>query len=158
MAGTKERAARAIAFFESCGDAALLHEVLDEIAPRAKRAVAAYLRRGGEEAIPGPAELGPARQMASAEEALATVREMDDFPLLQALAKAVGRRVEAIEIAASAEFPEGARVLVPRETRYPAGEPRDPGTVVATGMSLAVLLDSGETWRGPASLVRLAGR
>jgi hypothetical protein len=47
---------------------------------------------------------------------------MEDFALLQVLARSIGRRIETIEIAASAEFPEGARVNVPEQpaTRAPA--------------------------------------
>jgi hypothetical protein len=158
VAGTsREAAARAIAYFEGSDDAALMHELLEEAAPRAKRAVGAFLRKGGEEAIPPPAEIGPAREPADGDEAAATVRATDDFPMLQALTRAIGRRLEAIEIAASADFVEGSRVAVPPETRYPAGEQVFRGTVRDTGTTLEVLLDNGESWRGPASLARLLG-
>jgi hypothetical protein len=154
----RERIARAIAFFERSDDPALLHELLEDVAPRAKRAVGAFLRKGGEDAIPPPAEIGAAKEAATRDEAAATVRGVDDFPMMQALARAIGRRLEAVEIAASADFAEGARVLVPAETRYPAGDATEPGAVRATGTTIEVLLDSGETWRGPASLARLARR
>jgi hypothetical protein len=156
VSADRDRVARAIAFFSRCSDPGLLHEALEEIAPRAKRAVAAFVRKGGEDAIPAPADVGAAREAATAAEALATLRRTDDFPLLQALARTIGRRLEAIEIAASAEFPEGTRVVVPTQGRYPAGEPAQRGTVEQTGTTLEVLLDSGERWRGPASLARLA--
>jgi hypothetical protein len=156
MPASREQVARAIAFFEHSGDTALLHELIEEAAPRAKRAVAAFLRKGGEDNIPAPAELGPAKEPATRKEAVATLRAVDDFSLLQALTRAVGRRIEAIEIAASADFPEGVSVFVPVESRYPAGDPVLPGTVEETGTTLEVLLDNGETWRGPASLARLA--
>ena len=151
-----ERTARAIAYFDSCDDPALLHELLEHAAPRAKKAVTAFMRRGGEEAIPVPAEIGAAREPASREEAAATLRTTEDFSMLQALTRAIGRRLEAIEIAASADFREGSRVLVPPEFRYPAREPVLPGTVEETGTTIAVRLDDGESWRGPASLARLA--
>ncbi len=156
MAASPSRTARALAFFQSCDDAGLLHELLEGIAPRVKRAVGQYLRKGGEDAIPPPADIRPGREAAPMAEAVETVRATDDFATLQALARAIGRRIEAIEIAASADFSEGSRVLVPEAMRYPAGEPSQPGTVEVTGTTLDVLLDSGETWRGPASLARLA--
>jgi hypothetical protein len=152
-----ERVARAIAFFETSDDPSLLHELLEEIAPRAKRAVGQFLRKGGEDAIPPPADIGAARDPAPAQEASATTRATNDFALMQALARAIGRRLEAIEIAASADFSEGSRVHVPAEERYPAGAPTQPGIVEETGTTLEVLLDTGERWRGPASLARLAG-
>jgi hypothetical protein len=157
MAGvTRHDAARAIAFFDGCDDAALLHQLLEEVAPRAKRAVADFLRKGGEDAIPAPAEIGPARAAATADEAAVAIRGATDFGVLQALTRAIGRRLEALEIAASADFAEGTRVVVPDADRYPAGEPTQPGTVQETGTTLDVLLDTGETWRGPATLARLA--
>lgn len=157
MPSSREQVARAIAFFDAAADPALLHELIEDAAPRAKRAVAAFIRRGGEDSIPPPAEIGPAKDPATAREAAATLRATDDFALLQALTRAIGRRIEAIEIAASADFPEGVRVLVPLASRYPAGPATQPGTVQETGTTLEILLDNGETWRGPASLARLAG-
>lgn len=153
----REEVARAMAYFEGAEDAALLHELLEEVAPKAKRMVGQFLRRGGEEAIPAPAELRPARAPASRDEALRTLRTIDDFPLLQVLARSIGRRIEAIEIAASADFPEGARVVVPERGGYPRSGSDREGTVESTGTSLQVLLDNGETWQGPPSLARLAG-
>jgi hypothetical protein len=70
------------------------------------------------------------------------------------MARSIGRRIEAIEIVASAEFPEGARVVVPLKVAYPAHGPSAAGTVEATGTALRVLLDNGETWEGPPSLAR----
>lgn len=150
----RERVGRAIAFFERCDDIALLHELLDRVAPRVKRIVAEYLRRGEEESIPPPAEVGPARSAADQREAIATLEEVRDFSLLQALTRAIGRRIETLEIVASADLPEGARVTVPKEPRFPRREPFLTGTVQQTGTSLTVLLDSGDIWRGPASLAR----
>lgn len=150
----RERAARAMAFFEETDDIALLHELTAEVAPRAKKLVGQFLRRGGEDAIPAPAELRPAREVPSREEALKTLRQTNDFALLQVMARSIGRRIEAIEIVASAEFPEGARVEVPEKGKYPAGKRRLSGVVESTGTSLQVLLDNGDTWRGPPSLAR----
>lgn len=152
----REQAAQAMAFFEATDDIALLHELVEEIAPRAKRMVGQYLRRGDEDAIPGPAELRPARTAATRDEALRTLRTTQDFPLLQVIARSIGRRIEAIEIVASAEFPEGARVVVPASPSYPRAGAEIPGRVDSTGTSLQVLLDNGETWNGPPSLARRA--
>jgi hypothetical protein len=153
----REQTARAIAFFEECDDIALLHQLVAEIAPRARRMVAGFLARGTEEIIPPPAELRAARSPASRDEALKTVRTLSDFGLLQVVARAIGQRAEAIEIVASAEFPEGARVQVPDAPRYPRSNRLVGGEVEATGMSLTVRLDNGETWQGPASLAQRAG-
>lgn len=154
---SRETVARAVAFFESCDDAALLHQVLAGVAPRARLLVSRLLRTGSEESLPGPADLRAAREPASQEEAVATVRSVDDFSLLQVLARAVGQRLEAIEIAASAEFPPGARVVVPAQPAFPPEGPFVEGTVEETGLTLQVLLDDGETWEGPPSLARLRG-
>ncbi|MGI8422653.1 MAG: hypothetical protein ACR2NO_00805 [Chloroflexota bacterium] len=156
MTGRDEVAA-AMAYFERSEDIGLLHELLDELAPRVKRAVGRLLARGTEESIPAPAELRPARELASREQAAATLRGTDDFGLMQVLARSIGQRIEAIEIVASADFPEGARVAVPPVARYPASGTPVEGTVEQTGTSLRVLLDNGETWQGPPSLARLAG-
>jgi hypothetical protein len=146
-----------MAFFEASDDVILLHRLAAAIAPRARRMVALYLRRGGEEAIPPPADLRPAREAASREEALATLNATSDFPLLQVMARAIGRRIEALEIVASADFPAGARVRVPDRVAFPPSQRRVEGTVEATGTNLTVLLDNGETWSGPPSLAERAG-
>jgi hypothetical protein len=154
----RERVARAAAFFETCDDLPLLYQLTSEAAPRARKYVAALLARGDEETIPPPADLRPARQAASRDEALETFRQTEDFALFQVLARAIGRRIEALEIIASAEFPVGARVLVPVSSRYPAGAPELPGTVEQSGTQLTVVLDNGETWEGPPSLARREGK
>lgn len=151
----REDVARAMAFFEATNDIALLHQAVGEVAPRAKKMVAQFLRHGAEENIPPPADLRPARQAASQLEALRTLRNLNDFGLLQVLARSIGQRIEAIEIAASAEFPEGARVLVPVKPVYPRGAEAVAGTVEQSGTMLQVLLDNGETWQGPPSLAEL---
>lgn len=151
----RERAARAAAFFASCDDLDLLYRLTGEAAPRAKKYVTALLAKGTEEDIPPPADLRPAREAATREEAIATFQSTDDFALFQVLARAIGRRIEALEITASAEFPPGARVLVPRRSSHPAGQPELAGVVESTGTQLTVALDNGETWQGPPSLARL---
>ncbi len=153
----REQTARALAFFEHCDDTGLLHRSLEEAAPRAKKMVAGYLAKGAEEGIPGPADVRAAREPANADEALRTLRSVNDFPLFQVLTRAIGQRIEAIEIAASADFPEGARVIVPQKSSYPRSGPELAGTVEETGTQLQVLLDNGDTWSGPPSLARLGG-
>jgi len=144
-----------MAFFETTDDIGLLHGLLEEIAPRARRMVGQFLARGSEENISGPAGLRAARDPAPHAEALKILRETNDFPLLQVMARSIGQRIEAIEIVASAEFPEGARVTVPKKALFPPSEPRLPGTVETTGTMLEVLLDNGETWKGPPTLAQL---
>ncbi len=151
----REQVARAIACFETCDDIALLHQLIEEIAPRAKKMVGTLLARGSEEAIPPPAELRAAREAAPLDEALKTLRATNDFALFQVLARSIGQRIETVEIAASAEFPAGARVVVPAKPAYPRSGADVPGSVEDTGTQLRVLLDNGETWEGPPSLARL---
>ncbi len=151
---SREEVACAMALFESTDDVALLHRLAAEIAPRARRLVARYLAHGTEDAIPPPADLRPARRPAAISQAVNSLRSADDFALLQAMARSIGRRIEAIEIVASAELPEGARVIVPLKAAYPRHGPSMSGTVEATGTALRVLLDNGETWEGPPSLAR----
>jgi len=154
---TREQSARAIAFFESSDDMPLLRASLEEAAPRVKKMVASFLRKGSEESIPVPADLRGAREAAPASEALQTLRQVQDFALLQAITRAIGRRIETIEIAASADFPVGVRVSVPEHRSYPRRGPELVGTVEETGTVLRILLDNGETWEGPASLAHLGG-
>ena len=154
----REDVARAMAFFEGTDDIALLHQMLADIAPRARKIVTQLLKGGSEEQIPPPAELRSAKVPASKEEAIKIVRGTADFALLQVLARTIGQRVESAEIAASAEFPEGTRVSVPAKPGYPAGRERIMGEVESTGTALLVRLDNGETWQGPPTLARLAGR
>jgi len=149
-----EDVARAMAFFELTDDIGLLHRLVAEVAPRARTLVNRYLATGPDEAIPPPADLRPAREPANAEQAARALRTTDDFALLQAMARCIGHRIESIEIVASAEFPEGARLVVPLKGTYPAQGPSAGGTVEATGTSLRVRLDNGETWEGPPSLAR----
>ncbi len=152
-----DEAARAIAFYEHSDDMPALRAALEEAAPRIKRMVTAMLKKGAEESIPPPAELRGARDPSTPGEAVRTLRTIQDFALLQAITRAIGRRIETLEIAASADFPEGARVVVPSGRGYPRSGVDLPGTVEETGTVLSVLLDNGETWEGPASLARLGG-
>jgi hypothetical protein len=153
----REDVARAMTFFETTDDVALLHQLAAEVAPRAKRMVGQFLRRGNEDTIPAPADLRPAREPADRDQAVRTLRATNDFALLQVLARSIGRRIETIEITASVEFPEGTRVSVPERNTYPPTQQRVEGLVESTGTSLQVLLDNGETWQGPPSLARRAG-
>jgi hypothetical protein len=151
----REDVAQAMTFFEETDDIGLLHQLVEEVAPRAKRMVGQFLARGAEDAIPPPADLRPARTAASREAALKTLRVTNDFALLQVMARSIGRRIETIEIAASADFPVGARVTVPAKPGFPREGSALPGVVEATGTALQVRLDNGETWHGPPSLARL---
>lgn len=153
----RQDVAQAMTFFESTDDIALLYQLVGEVAPRAKKMVGQYLRQGTEDSIPAPADLRAARESASRDDAIRTLRATNDFALLQVLARSIGQRIETIEITASVEFPEGARVSVPDNAAYPASNTRVDGTVESTGTSLQVLLDNGETWNGPPSLARRAG-
>jgi hypothetical protein len=149
--------ARAVAFFEDCDDAVLLHELSAIVARRTKRFVAQAMARGGEDAIPAPSEPPPPASPASERDARRLVERTDDFAELQALARAIGQRTETLEIAASAEFPTGARIEVPKHVAFPPPDAWVAGTVMTTGTMLRVELDSGKRWEGPPSLARPAG-
>lgn len=150
----REEVAKALAFFEQTDDLVLLHEMVAEIAPRAKRMVGQLLAKGSEDAIPPPAELRAAREAATKDQALKTLRSVNDFALLQVLARTIGQRVEDAEIVASADFPEGVRVLVPKQATFPPKGPELEGVVEETGTQLRVRLDNGETWEGAPSLAK----
>ncbi len=154
----RDDTARAIAFYESCDDMPALRAALEEAAPRIKRMVTALLKKGAEESIPAPADIRGAKEPSGAVEALKTLRGLQDFALLQAITRTIGRRIETLEIASSADFPVGVRVMVPSGRGYPRRGPELPGTVEETGTVLSVLLDNGETWEGPASLARLGAK
>jgi len=151
---SRAEVAKAIAFFESTDDSELLHRLTRDVASRVKAQVKKLLAKGDEDAIPPPAELYPARESATAEQAATILRETNDFALLQAMARAIGRRIEAIEIVASAELPDGVRVSVPERAVFPPPPRRVEGTVLTSGTMLVVQLDSGERWEGPPSLAR----
>lgn len=86
--------ARAIAFFEACEDRDLLQEVLRGIRPRAAGEVRRLTSRGQEP--PPPREIAAAPEALTRAQALQTVKDATDFGQLQALARAIGRRVEAL--------------------------------------------------------------
>ncbi len=151
----REEVARALAFFEQTDDLVLLHQLVAEIAPRAKRMVGQLLASGGEDAIPPPADLRAAREVAAREQALKTLRGVSDFALLQVLARTIGQRVEDAETVASANFPNGVRVRVRAQATFPPKGPELEGVVEETGTHLRVRLDNGETWEGAPSLARL---
>ena len=146
---------RAVAFFDRCDDPYLLHELSAEIAPRAKRMVGRAIAQGGEDAIPVPVEVAASAEPASEAEARRTLERTRDFAELQTLARAIGLRIETLEIAASADFGVGARIEVPKTVEFPPRGGWVAGTVTATGTVLRVNLDSGKTWQGPPSLARL---
>jgi hypothetical protein len=151
----REEVARSLAFFELTDDIALLHQLVEEIAPRAKRMVGQFLARGSEDAIPGPADLRAARDPATKDEAMNTLRATSDFALLQVMSRTIGQRIESAEIAASADFPEGTRVTVPEKGAGASTKKRLEGRVERTGTMLSVLLDNGETWEGPPTIATL---
>lgn len=151
---SRAEVAKAIAFFESTGDSELLHRLTRDVASRVKSQVKKLLAKGDEDNIPPPADLYPAREAVNAEQAAKILRDTTDFALLQAMARAIGRRIEAIEIVASAEFPEGTRASVPERAAFPPPPNRVAGIVLTTGTTLAVKLDNGERWEGPPSLAR----
>src|ERR1051325_6720633 len=86
--------ARAITYFAACTDAELLRGVLKTIQPKAAAAVRqAQLKRRD---VPPPLNLEPSASAATKDEAMKTVRAVQDFAQLQALARAVGRRIEEL--------------------------------------------------------------
>ena len=86
--------ARAITYFAACTDAELLRGVLKTIQPKAAAAVRqAQLKRRD---VPPPLDIEPSASAANKDEAMKTVRTVQDFAQLQALARAVGRRIEEL--------------------------------------------------------------
>jgi len=75
----------------------LLRRALSEVAPRARRLVVRYLGAGGEDAVPGPADVPSTPVAAARDDALRILRETNDFSLLQAMTRAIGRRVEELQ-------------------------------------------------------------
>jgi hypothetical protein len=86
--------ARAIACFEASDDVAFLRDVLRVIRPRAEAATLRAAQQG--KSVPAPGNVPPAPEAATAVEAMATVRATKDFAQLQAMARAAGRRAEAL--------------------------------------------------------------
>jgi hypothetical protein len=96
-APSRDDVARTIAFFASCEDVDLLRRALSEVAPRARRLVVRHLGAGGEDAVPGPAEVPPTPVAAARDDALRILRQTNDLALLQAMTRAIGRRVEELQ-------------------------------------------------------------
>jgi hypothetical protein len=86
--------ARAVACFEASNDVAFLRDVLRAIRPKAESASLRAAKQG--RVAPPPTDVAPAAEAASPAEAMATVRAAKDFGLLQAMARAAGRRAEAL--------------------------------------------------------------
>jgi hypothetical protein len=91
---SREEVARAIAFFERSEELSLLLDILNQVRPRAASAVGNLQRRG--QPIPTPLEIEAAAEPATREEAIHIVRAVRDFGELQALTRAIGRRVEEL--------------------------------------------------------------
>jgi hypothetical protein len=87
-----EDIASAIAHFQRSDDRALLQDVLRALRPKAAAAARRYEERGREP--PPPKELATAAVAATKAEALRAARGELDFGQLQAIARAVGRRLE----------------------------------------------------------------
>ena len=87
---------RAIAYFAACPDAELLRGVLKTIQPKAAAAVRQAQMKRRE--VPPPLDIEPSSNAATKEDALRTVRSVQDFAQLQALARAVGRRIEELNL------------------------------------------------------------
>jgi hypothetical protein len=92
MTNARDEVARAISFFETCTDAELLRTVLRQIQPKA----AAAARKFSNREPPNPAAIPAADVPASKDEALKTAQTVKDFAQMQAIARAVGRRVEEL--------------------------------------------------------------
>ena len=91
---TRLEVSRAVAFFESANDVDLLRSLLRTLRPRVARQVRKLEASG--RAAPPPADLPPADRPANEEEAVQIVRSIEDFSELQAVSRAIGRRVEAL--------------------------------------------------------------
>jgi hypothetical protein len=89
-----EDVARAIAYFSACPDAELLRGVLKIVQPKAAAAVRQAMQQRRD--VPPPLDIAASADAATQEQALRTVRSTQDFAQLQALARAVGRRVEEL--------------------------------------------------------------
>jgi hypothetical protein len=98
---TVDDAARAIAFFEVCFDVELMRAALAKVAPRVAQQVRRQLQRGGEDSVPSPAAIRTAMAPATQADALQILDTTSDFALLQAMTRAIGRRVETLVSAAT---------------------------------------------------------
>jgi hypothetical protein len=93
----RDTVARAITFIERCEDRELLMGIVRDVAPRARRMSTEAAQRDGEDSVPGPASIVAATVPATAGEAQEAARKVNDFPLLQALARSAGRRIEQLD-------------------------------------------------------------
>ena len=89
-----EAVAGAIACFEASDDIAFLRDVLRAIRPKAEAATLRAAKLG--RAVPAPGNVSAAAEPATPAQAMATVRATKDFAQLQAMARAAGRRAEAL--------------------------------------------------------------
>jgi hypothetical protein len=92
-----DEVARAIAFFQQCDDIELLRELLRALRPRAAAEVRRHESRGRR--APAPSNIAAAERAATEPEARRTVRATTDFAQLQALSRAIGKRVEELQAA-----------------------------------------------------------
>jgi hypothetical protein len=97
---TTDDVARAIAFFEASFDVEMMRRALAETAPRVAGQVRRQIQRGGNDDMPAPAPITPADEPASQAEALQTLAATRDFAFLQAMTRAIGKRVEKLMEAA----------------------------------------------------------
>ena len=95
MTGDSE-IARAVAFFEASDDVALLRRALAEVAPKAAALVRRQMQRGGEVSIPTPSPVRASPDAATEAEAMQTLQATSSLADLQALTRAIGRRVESL--------------------------------------------------------------
>ena len=86
--------ARAIAYFEACDDQTMLKQLLRDIQPRAATEVRRAQQQG--RPVPPPLYIASVNEAASKDEALATLRTTTNFAQLQAISRAIGRRIEAL--------------------------------------------------------------
>jgi hypothetical protein len=95
---SRDDVARAIAFFQAANDVEMLRRELVALAPRVRGLVRRQTAAGGEDSVAGPAEIDAATLRPATEaEALRTLRTCNDFALLQAMTRAIGRRVEELQ-------------------------------------------------------------
>ncbi len=100
MPTRQEDVARAIAFFEGSFDVEMMRRALAEAAPRIAAQVRRQIQRSGDATMPPPAEIAAAAEPASQAEALRTLAATQDFGQLQAMTRAIGKRVEKLMEAA----------------------------------------------------------
>jgi hypothetical protein len=85
--------ARAIAYFEASDDAEMLRQALRVVQPKA---AAQAKRFAANDRAPLPAAIERSEGIAPHDEAMRTLRQVHDFAQLQALARAIGGRIEEL--------------------------------------------------------------